>query len=199
MTQPAPDEDIAASLSVSLSTDPLPTPISDKPSLAVGLRARRSPETRNLSYQESYICPICRHGQISAITLMDAFACNFCRHIFTANLPTQTVQVVDSAQSLSWHWSGRSWKSTHRDDPSLTAVVWFASIVLVLLPASIVWLMSYLFPPLPGSLWSWFPTIWLGCTFGIHLLMVSWLLAEHYQIPIYIASRVRLRDWFGQR
>lgn len=164
----------------------------------VGLSQRPS-EGRHLTYQESYLCPICRHGQISALALMDAFACNFCRHIFTANLPNQTVQVVDSSQPLTWRWNGRHWQSTHRDDPSLTAVVWFASIVLVMLPAAIVWLMSYLFPPLPGSLWSWFPSVWLGCTFGVHLLMVSWLLAEHYQIPIYVASRVRLRGLLGRR
>ncbi len=188
MTQPTPDWNPSASETQSKS-------------LAEGshLSSRRSDHSQSLSYQDSYICPVCRHGQISALTLMDAFACNFCRHIFTANLANQTVQVVDSSQPLSWRWNGRGWQSTHRDDPSLTAVVWFASIVLVLLPAGIVWLTSYLFPPLPGSLWDWFPNVWLGCTFGVHLLMVSWLLAEHYQIPIYVASRVRLRDWMGRR
>ncbi|MBD0269899.1 MAG: hypothetical protein ICV77_16605, partial [Cyanobacteria bacterium Co-bin8] len=42
----------------------------------------------------TYLCPVCRHGQIEAMTLMDAFACNFCRHIFEVNLEQQTVQVV---------------------------------------------------------------------------------------------------------
>ncbi|XQQ06338.1 MAG: hypothetical protein EDM05_69180 [Leptolyngbya sp. IPPAS B-1204] len=186
MTQPSPDWNSS--------------PPSNKLSSArVSAAAKRGSESRSLSLQDSYICPVCRHGQISALTLMDAFACNFCRHIFTANLQNQTVQVVDSSQPLTWRWTGRNWQSTYRDDPSLTAVVWFASIVLVLLPASIVWLMAFLFPPLPGSVLSWFPSVWLGCTFGIHLLMVGWLLAEHYQLPIYIASRVRLREWLGRR
>jgi hypothetical protein len=187
MTQPTPDWNTPFSATQSKS-------------LAGGahLSSKRN-DHQSLSYEDSYICPICRHGQVSALTLMDAFACNFCRHIFTANLTQQTVQVVDSSQPLSWRWNGRGWQSTYRDDPSLTAVVWFASVVLVLLPALIVWLTSYLFPPLPGSVWAWFPNAWLGCTFGVHLLMVSWLLAEHYQIPIYVASRVRLRDWQGRR
>lgn len=156
-------------------------------------------ETNSLSYQDSYLCPICRHGRITGLTLMDAFACNFCRHIFTANLSMQTVQVVDSSQPMSWRWTGRNWQVAYRDDPSLTIVIWLIGTVLVTLPSLIVWLSTYLFPPLPGSRWDWLPGAWLGCTFGIHLLMVSWLLAEHYQIPIYIASRVRLRGWFGSR
>lgn len=188
MTQPIPDSDRSVNLSPSA-----------KPGYSSATSHRRDLRTRSLSLQDTYLCPVCRHGQIAELTLMDAFACNFCRHIFTANLAAQTVQVVDSAQALSWRWNGRSWQSTHRDDPSLTAIVWFASIVLVVLPAGLVWLMSYIFPPLPGSLWAWFPSVWLGATFGVHLLMVSWLLAEHYQLPIYIASRVRLREWFGRR
>lgn len=154
---------------------------------------------QSLSYHGAYLCPICRHGQITGITLMDAFACNFCRHIFTANLNQQLIQVVDSSQPMSWRWTGRNWQSSHRDDPSLTLMVWVVAIVLVTLPASIVWLCSYLFPPLPGSLWAWFPSVWVGCTFAVHLLMVSWLLAEHYQLPIYVANRIRIRNWFGQR
>ncbi len=189
MVQPVSDEDSPTSAAFGQPTT--------KPVLQAKLTSKREPHS--LNFQDSYLCPVCRHGQISALTLMDAFACSFCRHIFTANLQNQTVQVVDSAQPLSWRWNGRSWQSTHRDDPSLTAVVWFASIVLVLLPAAIVWLMAYIFPPLPNSAWAWFPNVWLGCTFGIHLLMVSWLLAEHYQLSIYVASRVRLRSWLNRR
>lgn len=153
----------------------------------------------SLTEHGTYLCPVCRHGQISALTLMDAFACDFCRHIFTLNLQQQTVQVVDSAQPMTWRWNGRRWQPAYRDEPGLTAVVWFVAIVLVTLPAAIVWLSSYLFPPLPGSPWSWLPSVWLGLTLGLHLLMVGWLAAEHYQIPLYVASRVRLRSWFRQR
>ncbi|WAL58323.1 hypothetical protein [Thermocoleostomius sinensis] len=161
--------------------------------------SRPSSEGCELDYQGTYLCPVCRHGQISALTLMDAFACNFCRHIFTANLPAQTIQVVDSSQPMSWRWNGRTWKSTYQDDPNLTLVIWFIGAILIVLPSSIVWLMAYLFPPLPGSTWAWFPNVWLGCTIGVHLLMVSWLLAEHYQLPLYISSRIRIRTWLGRR
>lgn len=153
------------------------------------------PDSSTLTYQGTYVCPVCRHGQISALTLMDAFACGFCRHIFTANLPTQSVQVVDSSQPMSWRWSGRGWQSAYRDTPGLTLLVWLISLVLVTLPGSIIWLSSVLFPPLPGSTGSWFPQLWVGCTFGLHLLMVSWLLVEHYQLPLYVATRIRVSQW----
>ncbi|NJR64594.1 MAG: hypothetical protein HC772_03535 [Leptolyngbyaceae cyanobacterium CRU_2_3] len=152
-----------------------------------------------MSHQETYICPICRHGQIAELILMDAFACNFCRHIFTANFPTQSIQVVDSSQPMSWRWNGRKWQSVYHHTSSLTLVVWLISAILVMLPASIVWLSSVLFPPLPGSTWSWFPQLWVACTFGSHLVMVSWLLIEHYQWPLYIATRVRILQWLGRR
>jgi rubredoxin len=156
-------------------------------------------EPQSLSYHDTFLCPICRHGQIAGITLMDAFACNFCRHIFTANLTHQSVQVVDSSQPMTWRWNGRGWQSAYRDDPSLTMIVGIVAIVLTTLPASIVWLCSYVFPPLPGSIWAWFPSVWVGCTFGIHVLMVGWIAAEHYQFPLYVANRIRLRQLLGRR
>lgn len=162
-------------------------------------KSRLIKEAVTLSYDGTYVCPVCRHGQISGLTLMDAFACSFCRHIFTANLETQSVQVVDSSQPMTWRWNGHNWHAAYRDDPNLTLLIWFIGIVLITLPASIVWLSAYLFPPLPGSTWSWFPSVWLGFTFGVHLLMVGWLLAEHYQLPIYVANRIRLRGWAGRR
>lgn len=174
------------------------TPSKPSPETALLSNAKTSSglsESNSLHYQGSYVCPVCRHGQISTLTLMDAFACNFCRHIFTANLQNQSVQVVDSSHPMTWRWNGRGWKAAYHDDPNLTMVVWVVGAVLVFLPAAIVWLISYIFPPLSGSSWDWFPRVWLGFTFGVHLLMVTWLLAEHYQLPLYIASRIRVRTW----
>jgi hypothetical protein len=130
---------------------------------------------------------------------MDAFACNFCRHIFTANLRNQSLQVVDSAQPMSWRWNGKNWQAAHRDDPSLTTVLWLLGSVLVTLPAVLVWLPFHIFPPQPGSRFAWLPGAWVGLTLGLHLLMVSWLLAEHYQLPLYVASRIRIMQWLGRR
>lgn len=153
----------------------------------------------SLSYQGTYLCPVCRYGQISGLTLMDAFACNFCRHIFTANLQEQSVQVVDSSQPMTWRWNGRSWKVAYRDDFDLTFIIWVIGVAVVVLPSALVWLAAYTFPPLPGSPWAWFPMVWVGCTFLVHLLMVSWLLVEHYQLPLYVMLKVRLKHLLMRR
>jgi hypothetical protein len=158
-----------------------------------------TPDHSHLDFQGTYLCPVCRHGQITGLTLMDAFACDFCRHIFTANLSDQTVQVADSSQPMSWRWNGRRWQVAYQDELNLTVVIWLVSAALVLLPPALVWLSAYTFPPLPGSAWAWFPTAWVGCTFSIHFLMVSWLIAEHYQLPLYVSTKIRLRQLLGQR
>lgn len=124
---------------------------------------------------------------------MDAFACNFCRHIFTANLAAQSVQVVDSSQPMSWRWNGWTWQSAYQQDGNLAAVLWGVGIVLVVVPAGLVWLSAHTFPPLPGSKGAWFPAVWLGCTFFTHLFLVIWLTVEYYQFPLYVAGKIRLR------
>ncbi|GAB4159823.1 MAG: hypothetical protein Fur0046_39110 [Cyanobacteria bacterium J069] len=157
--------------------------------------SRKHPNSRQrpLNFGDRYTCPACRHGEITGLTLMDAFACNFCRHIFTANLSEQSVQVADSVQPMIWRWTGWNWQSAYQADPNLTTFVWLIAGMLVVLPTGIVWLSSYTFPPLPGSPWAWFPVVWVSITLSAHLLMVGWLLAEHYQFPPYISSKVRLR------
>lgn len=162
-------------------------------------KAQRIVDRRTLNYQETYVCPICRHGQISAIALMDAFSCNFCRHIFTANLSDQLVRVEDSSQPMTWHWNGRNWQAANQINVDLTITIWLVGALLVVLPPGLIWLSSHTFPPLPGSVWYWFPTIWIGLTFCFHFLFVAWLLAEHYQIPVYVAFKIRWQDWLGRR
>lgn len=169
------------------------------PAMRSQQKALSAIEWRDLNYQETYLCPVCRHGQITALTLMDAFACNFCRHIFTANLPEQSIHVEDSSQPMTWRWNGLHWKAANQLDMDLTIVVWLVGIALVLLPPALIWLSSHTFPPMQGSTWSWFPTAWISLTFGTHFTFVAWLLAEHYQIPVYVTSKIRLRDALGRR
>lgn len=164
-----------------------------------GKHSTESLERRTLNYQETYACPVCRHGQISALALMDAFACDFCRHIFTANLRDQVVRVEDSSQPMTWRWTGQSWQTANPVNPDLTRTIWGAGTILVLLPPALIWLSSHTFPPMRGSAWEWFPTLWIGLTFFSHFLFVAWLLLEHYQVPLYVACKVKLREVLGRR
>ncbi len=148
----------------------------------------------DLNYQSTYICPICRHGHISALSLMDAFACDFCRHIFTANLAEQIVRVEDSAQPMAWRWHKRRWQSAQQGNVDLTVTVWALSAILAFVPPALVWLPSSTFPPTVGSRGSWVPTLWLGLTCGVHVLMALWLLVEHYQVPGYVILKLKLQE-----
>lgn len=176
-----------------------------------------SEDQSQLSYQGVYTCPVCRHGQISALTLMEAFACNFCRHIFTGDLEKQRIQVVDGSQPLSWRWNGRTWKAAHRrEDIDLTWEIWLVGIALVFLPPSLIGLAYHTFPPMQNAycmgltpfslvqrgtacLSYWFPLFWTGLTFLSHFTFVSWLIVEHFQFPIYVLFRVRLQQVLGRR
>jgi hypothetical protein len=167
-----------------------------QPSNRAGLRAVAMATQRPLSFGDSYSCPACRHGQISAITLMDAFSCDFCRHIFTADLANQTVRVEDSTQPMVWRWVDHRWQDAYRGDAELSGAVWLVALTLSILPPGLVWLSSHTFPAVPGSVWAWFPLLWAGLAFLIHGGLVAWLLVEHYQLPGYVALKVRLsRRW----
>lgn len=169
-----------------------------QPSHGLPFPANPANHKTSLSFQESYLCPVCRHGQIEALTLMDAFACNFCRHIFTANLQEQLIRVEDSSQPFAWRWTGRSWQPAQQGDFNLTLVIWLVGMALVTLPPALIWLSYHTFPPLPGSPWHWVPVIWTGLAFLAHFFLVFWLMVEHYQLPSYVALKVQLQRTLGR-
>lgn len=143
----------------------------------------------HLDFYGTYTCPVCRHGEITAIPLMEAFACNFCRHIFTANLEQQTLKMADSQLPLTWRWNGKTWTGGHREDNQLSWGYWIAGIAFVFLPTSIVGLVAYLFAPLPGSKLAWLPFFWTIFTFFAHLTCLGWLVLEYYQFPLSLYLR----------
>ncbi|MEA5509873.1 hypothetical protein VB715_08865 [Crocosphaera sp. UHCC 0190] len=151
----------------------------------------------SLNYYGAYHCPVCRHGEIATLPLMEAFACNFCRHIFTANLDKQAITIADSQVPLTWYWTGESWQGIR----SSQRIQWgyrFFALAFVILPTTIVGLGAYLFPPLPDSPLCWFPYFWVGFTFLAHLGCIVWLILEYYQFPMALYFEA-LRDNFVSR
>ena len=144
---------------------------------------------RKLSYQEIYSCPACGHGKLSAMAMMDAFACDFCRHIFTASLQTQPVHLADSLKQIGWQWTGQRWRAAHQSETK-AALVWIFCIVLTIAPVLLIAVSNYIFPPSGGLR---FVMIWVGLTGITHGLISGWLLFEYHQWPWYIASRIRLQ------
>ncbi|MEO1622728.1 MAG: hypothetical protein AAFU53_17050 [Cyanobacteria bacterium J06632_3] len=144
-----------------------------------------------LTMDGSYSCPACGSGEVNAIALMDVFACSFCRHLFTVNLQTQSLQMADSLQPMAWKWTGWRWRAAHQSETS-AALVWAFSAVLSCLPVVLISLSNYIFPPTGGLR---FVLIWIGLTWISHSLMSFWLLAEFHRWPWYISARIRLQRW----
>lgn len=120
---------------------------------------------------------------------MEAFACNFCRHIFTANLEQQVLKMADSQLPLTWRWNGQTWKGLHREGVELGWEYWFVGIAFVILPSTLVGLAAYLFPPMPGSPLAWLPVFWTVLAFLSHLACMGWLVVEYYQFPVFAYLR----------
>jgi hypothetical protein len=149
-------------------------------------------QSLGLSQAETYECPVCRHGQMEPMALMEAYACNFCRHIFDINLDQQTVNVVDSVQPMVWRWQGRRWQPIYQSRDDITLTLWLVSLVLVVLPAGLVALGGYVFPPLDATGVNW-SLVWAVVTLVGHGALVGWLVAEHYQFPLYVMVKIRLQ------
>ncbi|MEO0867135.1 MAG: hypothetical protein AAFY17_01570 [Cyanobacteria bacterium J06642_11] len=147
---------------------------------------------RTLDFYDTYVCPVCGHGELSLLTLTEAFACNFCRHIFTVNLEAQSVQMVDGVQPMVWFWTGLRWKHHRSNDGNVTAVVWSFALAIACLPAILVMLSNYMFPPIDSDGLSQFSLIWTTATLLAHAGIVFWLIAEHYQWPWYVTVKIKL-------
>ncbi|MEL7050189.1 MAG: hypothetical protein AAGM45_00180 [Cyanobacteria bacterium J06588_5] len=142
-----------------------------------------------LTYRHGYRCPACGSGDLNPMAMMDVFACDFCRHMFTANLQTQSVQLADSLQPMAWHWTGQRWKAAYQSD-SAAALVWTFAVGIVFIPVLLIAVSNYVFPPSGGLK---FVMIWISLTWLSHSIIAGWLLAEYHRWPWYISSRVRLQ------
>ena len=133
-----------------------------------------------------YPCPVCRHGKVAEMPLMETFACNFCQHIFTTNFDKQLLKMADSQLPLTWYWNGKIWKGIHREGAEIGWTYSVFAIAFVIIPTAIISVGAYLFPPMNGSLLSWLPLFWAILTFCAHLSCVVWLIIEYYQFPIFL-------------
>lgn len=140
----------------------------------------------DFNYQGVYPCPVCRCGHIETLPLMDALACNFCRHIFTASPEQQQLKMADSSQPLTWSWDGRRWTGAHKEGVEFGPMYWLLALAFVALPPTLVGLAAYIFPADSGSALDWVPFAWAFLAFLSHLAMVLWLVVEFYQFPVFL-------------
>ncbi|MFG3816668.1 hypothetical protein [Limnothrix redekei] len=171
-------------------------------------RFSKAPKPRELGWsvlaplddRDQHPCPICRHGQIQPMPMMeDAWACDFCRHLFTLDLQSRILRVEDSTQPLQWRWLGRSWQPVRYSNEALTPTIWLLAVILAIGPVGLIGLSQYLFPPLPGSRSVGFGQGWLISAAIGHFILAAWLVLEHYQWPLYVSLKLRWQDWRSNR
>jgi hypothetical protein len=146
--------------------------------------------------QGVYPCPACHLGQIQALSMMDAMACNTCRHIFTVNLEKQRLLMVDRSPPLVWHWNGRNWTGAHVQGVKLGWGYVLSAIAFVLLPPSLIGLSAWI-TAAGGSL-SPISIVWTGLTFLLHLALIGRLLLGFYQFPVRTYFSVMGRKLFSR-
>ena len=156
---------------------------------------RARPVRRSLHPEGAYPCPVCRWGQISSMAMMDAFACDVCRHFFVPQFDRQILQMADRQPPLSWQWTGSGWRGARAGNTNLKWVFLLAGVPLALLPPAIVLLGAYLFPPVPGTSLAWFPYFWAAIALLAHGSLVVWLAIEAYQFPLGLYVATALRRW----
>lgn len=146
---------------------------------------------QQLNEKGIYPCPVCRCGQVTTMTLMEAMNCDTCSHIFVPDWEQQQLQLADGEMALTWYWTGKRWKDTYSAGFEPHWGYWLGAFLFVSLPPALVGLSAYLFPPLPGSRGAWFPVVWMGIVFVTHLLCLIWLVIEYYQFPFFLYLRTR--------
>ncbi|MDB9313961.1 hypothetical protein PN462_12685 [Spirulina sp. CS-785/01] len=154
----------------------------------------------HVPFQETgtYPCPVCHCGDIQSLSLMEAMSCSVCQHIFTPQFEEQSLKLADSQVGLQWYWNGKRWqgKPSH-----VLAINWqygVAAIAFVTLPTLIMGVSAYLFPPLPGTAFPWFPLAWTGLTFISHVGCLLYLASEYYQFPLGLYVKTVGRRMLGR-
>ncbi len=150
-------------------------------------------ELNRFHLKGEYSCPVCRHGKISKMPLMEAFSCSFCQHIFTTNFDKQLLKMADSQLPLTWYWNGKTWKGIHREGAEVGWSYLIFALGFIFLPTAVVGSGMYLFPISNDSFLYWFPLAWTILTFCTHLFCVIWLVIEYYQFPIFLYVRALKR------
>lgn len=75
------------------------------------IRSLEKRDRQLLALDQSYPCPVCRHGKIEPITLTEAWGCDRCRQIFERRAESNTIGKLSTPphRPRSWRWDGQQW------------------------------------------------------------------------------------------
>ncbi|MBF2001803.1 MAG: hypothetical protein IGS50_06325 [Synechococcales cyanobacterium C42_A2020_086] len=145
------------------------------------------------STQSVYPCPACRLGQIQALPLMEAMACDTCRHIFTTNVERQRLLLADRTPALAWHWNGKNWTGAHVEGRRLSWLYWLSAAAFLLLPPMLIGVSAYMVSA-EGEL-PRFSLVWAGLALLLHGALIGRSLLGFYRLPLGIFLRAIRRKW----
>ena len=153
----------------------------------------------DFNYQGTYPCPVCRLGQIKALALMDAMACDSCRHIFNGYIEKQRLFLADRQPTQIWCWNGRTWVGAHAEGVKLGWGYLLIAAAFVLLPPTLIGLSAYFLLETTDRAESWLPGVWTGLTFLSHLGIIGCAVVGFYQFSIGITLKVMRQHLLGKR
>ena len=142
----------------------------------------------------STICPMCGHGHLVPMVLMETLSCTLCQHMFAWDIRQQRIDVLDVSSPTAWRWTGSRWQRGPYPAQSLNTITIIFACIVILLPALMIEVAGYIFPPLPGSPFANFHFFWAGTALVLHGASVFWILAESYHFTPYILAKVRMRE-----
>ncbi|NEP76326.1 MAG: hypothetical protein F6K29_33220 [Okeania sp. SIO2G5] len=146
----------------------------------------------------STVCPMCGRGCLTHMVLMETLSCDLCQHMFAWNRRQQRLDVLDVSSSTAWHWDGGRWQQGAYSTQPMTTVTLVFAMIVVILPALMIEVASYVFPPLPDSPLEYFHLVWAAIALILHGGWVLWILAESYHFAPYTLAKVKLRAILSQ-
>ncbi len=148
---------------------------------------------QEILFEERYPCPACRRGQLESLFMVDAFSCSFCHHIFT--VVGRRLRLEDNANPYQWRWNGSRWKPSRQLSRDWLLATWIISLAFISVPTGLIWLAHHTFPPLPGQQGAGFSAFWTALVFTLHFSIAGFLLAECFQLPLYITTKLYWQRW----
>lgn len=72
-------------------------------------------KAEKIDFNNEYICPCRRKGQLIPITLTEAFGCNRCQQIFVVENDGYLLEQLSTTYPYkrAWRWTGSSWYVVH--------------------------------------------------------------------------------------
>ncbi len=68
-------------------------------------------KAQKIELNQEYPCPCCRRGQLTPITLTEAFGCSKCHQIFVIEQSGFVLEKLSTTYPYkkAWRWTGRQW------------------------------------------------------------------------------------------